>query len=173
MKRFTRLGLHAGAKSIGRITDGLQADRRCGKICRRVASGINGAAVEGAQVAELAVHWDGQRVGRIVESSRDDFCIFGRFVPEAGFELCREAFEAAYRGDQEYAHAAQLSGDPVGAERGAWHAAIDAITPHVSLPDVGEPIEEFGVFADNAVEVYLPESWAAPEASARGSDELR
>jgi hypothetical protein len=118
---------------------------------------ITGSAKEGAAVADLAVHWDGRRVGRITDVRRVGFCIFGRFVPEAGFELCRAAFEAAYRGDDEYARAAQACGDLIGAERGAWYAAVEAITPHISLPDVGEPVEDFGVFADNEVEIYLPE----------------
>jgi hypothetical protein len=108
-------------------------------------------------MADLAVLWDGQRVGRIADARREGFCIFGRFVPEVGFEACSAAFDAAYRGDAEHAEAVQASGDPIRAERRAWHDAIEAITPHISLPEVGEPVEEFNVFADNEVEVYLPE----------------
>lgn len=111
-------------------------------------------------MAELAVHWDGQRVGRIVEVRREGFCIFGRFVPEVGFEMCRAAFEAAYRGDAEYARKVEQGADPITADREAWLDAIDAITPHISLPDVGEPVEEFNIFADNEVEIYLPEPGA-------------
>lgn len=108
-------------------------------------------------MADLVVHWDGQRVGRIADPRRVGFCVFGRFVPEDGFDVCRAAFEAAYRGDAEYADAVRLGGDPIGADRRAYYAAVAAITPHVSLPDVGEPVDEFNVFADNEVEVYLPE----------------
>ena len=73
---------------------------------------------------ELAVHWDGRPVGRIVEPRREGFCIFGRFVPGDGFEVCRAAFEAAYRGDAEYSRAARLSGDPIGADRRADFAGV-------------------------------------------------
>lgn len=105
----------------------------------------------------FAVHWDGQRVGRIADARREGFCIFGRFVAEAGFEVCRLAFEAVYQGDQEYAQAVAIHGDPIGAERGAWHKAFAVLSSHVSLPDVREPVEEFNIFADNTVEVYMPE----------------
>jgi hypothetical protein len=109
-------------------------------------------------MAQLAVYWDGQRVGHLDVARREGFCIFGRFVPEAGVELCRAEFEEAYQGDAAYAAAAVAAGgDVFQTDRSRFHAAIAAITERVSLPELGEPVEELNIFADNEVEVYLPE----------------
>lgn len=108
-------------------------------------------------MSQLTVCWDGVPVGVIAGVRRVGFCVFGRFVPGAGFGVCRAAFEEAYRGDEEYRRAVAATGDPVGAERRRWYAAVGAITPHVTLPDLGEPVDDFNVFADGEVEVYLPE----------------
>ncbi len=108
-------------------------------------------------MSELVVRWGEKPVGHIVEVRRVGFCIFGRFVSGIGFEVCQTEFEEAYRADTEYAQAVERSGDPVGADRQAYYTAIEHITPHISLPDVGEPVEEFNIFADNSVEIYLPE----------------
>ncbi|MBN9522306.1 hypothetical protein J0H58_27945 [bacterium] len=109
-------------------------------------------------MSQLAVCWDGRPVGVIAHVRREGFCISGRFVPGDGFDACRAAFEEAYRGDEDYQRAIAATGDPVGADRERWHAAVDAITPRVTLPGLGAPVEEFNVFADGGVEVYLSES---------------
>jgi hypothetical protein len=106
--------------------------------------------------SQLAVHWDGQRVGRIAVSRRERFCIFGTFVPEAGFEVCRAAFEAAQQGDAEYASAVAAGSDPFQTSRQRFYDAVAALSARASLPEVGGPVEEFNVFADGMVEVYLP-----------------
>ncbi|AMV27241.1 hypothetical protein VT84_22760 [Gemmata sp. SH-PL17] len=105
-------------------------------------------------MTDLAVHWDGQRVGRIVVSQRDGNCVFGRFVPEAGFEVCRGAFEEAHQGDEEYQREVARTGD-VFADRERFYAAVAALTARISLPETGREVEEFHVFADDTVEIYL------------------